>query len=321
MRKRITAKIFFELEKIRKSNEIAAQNKADAAFAIPEISDLDNSIRSLTFEIVAKKKKGEDISKLSSEAENLEKLLIEKFQNHGFSPADFEVKYNCEKCKDTGHIKNHYCDCFVDRFVNEVKSISKLDIVAPYKFSDCSFKIVQNLQQREYLKRTFETAKKYCENFNFTKTRNFLLSGGTGTGKTFIASAIANDLCEKGYTVLFKSAYEMLSDMKINYLSSSQTFNDEHSIFDDYLTADLLVIDDLGTEQILRNITLEYLLMILSSREMNGKSTVVTTNLSTGLMDRYGDRIASRLTNKWNTIIRNLIGNDLRNSHNITNSK
>ena len=62
---------------------------------------------------------------------------------------------------------------------------------------------------------------------------------------------------------------------------------------------DLLVIDDLGTEQIYKNVTLEYLLSTISERILAQKHTIITTNLTPEeLLDRYGDRLYSRLMDK-----------------------
>ena len=67
---------------------------------------------------------------------------------------------------------------------------------------------------------------------------------------------------------------------------------------------DLLIIDDLGTEPMIHNITIETLLSILCQRQDMNKATVVSTNLdvlSNGSMPNdtiwsvYGERFASRL--------------------------
>ena len=59
------------------------------------------------------------------------------------------------------------------------------------------------------------------------------------------------------------------------------------------------MIDDLGTEPILKNITKEYLYNLINVRQVNNKPTFITTNLSLdNILERYDDRIFSRLGNK-----------------------
>jgi len=86
-------------------------------------------------------------------------------------------------------------------------------------------------------------------------------------------------------------------------------------IMDKYLNCDLLCIDDLGTENILKNVTVEYLYLILSERLNKGKPIIITTNLSLEQIEKvYDDRILSRLTHKLTGLLINFEGEDLRNS-------
>ena len=65
------------------------------------------------------------------------------------------------------------------------------------------------------------------------------------------------------------------------------------------IDADLLVIDDLGTEPLYKNVTIEYLLSLISNRLENNKHFIITTNLSSAeLIERYNERLISRLSDK-----------------------
>ena len=75
---------------------------------------------------------------------------------------------------------------------------------------------------------------------------------------------------------------------------------------------DVLVIDDLGSENILKNVTENYLDNLLNERMTSGKLTFVSTNCGLDdLRDRYGERIFSRLAGNSSLKI-NVGGNDLR---------
>ena len=83
--------------------------------------------------------------------------------------------------------------------------------------------------------------------------------------------------------------------------------------FDALLDAPLLLIDDLGAEPLMRNITIEYLFLLLSERGLRDRHTVITTNLTpVQLQERYGERVSSRLLNRDTTGIIKLTGKDLR---------
>ena len=104
--------------------------------------------------------------------------------------------------------------------------------------------------------------KKFCEVFPDT-TKNIIISGTVGTGKSYLAGCVANDLLKKGYNVVFITAIE-LNAILLKYHTAPI---DEKSLYLEVLTdCDLLIIDDLGTEPIYQNVTSEYLLTILSER-------------------------------------------------------
>ena len=63
----------------------------------------------------------------------------------------------------------------------------------------------------------------------------------------------------------------------------------------------------------LKNVTLEYLQLVLDERTRDGRTTVITTNLSEKqLKDRYGERIFSRLSDTRHALLRRIPGKDLR---------
>ena len=144
------------------------------------------------------------------------------------------------------------------------------------------------------------------------KYKNFLILGNTGTGKTCVASAIANAVLDKGYTVMFLTAFDFTRLMTKYHTTP---ISDRGIYIEDILSSDLLVLDDLGSEQRIRNVTVEYLFRVLSTRQNHGKCTVYTSNLSLkdgSLKDFYGDRVFSRLVDKNNTFVFEFDGEDVR---------
>ena len=86
---------------------------------------------------------------------------------------------------------------------------------------------------------------------------------------------------------------------------------DKNRLWKTFEDADAILIDDLGTEQVLNNVTIPYLLELLTER--TDKVTIITTNLSAlDLEQRYGQRIVSRLLDKKLSYPLIFKGNDLR---------
>ena len=91
------------------------------------------------------------------------------------------------------------------------------------------------------------------------------------------------------------------------------SLQDKPSIISKYLDSDILCIDDLGTEVIYKNVTVEYLYLILNERQQRGKNTIITTNLTIEqIRDTYDDRIMSRLVSKKDAILVEIDSEDLR---------
>ena len=82
-------------------------------------------------------------------------------------------------------------------------------------------------------------------------------------------------------------------------------------ILTNLIETDVLLIDDLGTEPIIKNVSIEYLTLLLTERQ--NKHTIIATNLTDEeIQNKYGDRVFSRLTNKNMSKLLYLDGDDLR---------
>ena len=123
------------------------------------------------------------------------------------------------------------------------------------------------------------------------------IMGSSGSGKTVLASAVAAAFMERGASAVTVTAF--------GFVRRALDYHTQFSIpdytdgFTPMLDCDLLVIDDLGTENTLKNVTKEYLYTVINERWIRGKHTLITTNLDAkSIMTRYGESIASRLFDK-----------------------
>lgn len=112
-----------------------------------------------------------------------------------------------------------------------------------------------------------------------------------------MSNCIANELLKKGKTVLYQTAPVLLESV-IDYKMSKQK-NISKNIYKSVLEADLLIIDDLGTES-LNSMKLSELFTILNTRILNLNNKITKTIISTNLhindiFKHYEERIGSRI--------------------------
>ena len=122
-------------------------------------------------------------------------------------------------------------------------------------------------------------------------SRSILMFGQTGLGKTHLSLAIANKVLEKGYSVIYDSAINILRSIE------KEHFSREHSseMIDLVMDTDLLILDDLGTEYESQFYTAT-IYNIINTRLNRGKPSIISTNLDlAGISRRYDKRVTSRI--------------------------
>lgn len=145
------------------------------------------------------------------------------------------------------------------------------------KFKNCTF---ENFEVDEYNKKYFNMAKKYVENFKEIKKENMglMLHGSPGTGKTYLAFCIANELISKLTPVIAISSIGLLNKIKETYKRYGN--EGEYEIIRSLKNASLLILDDLGAESN-TEWAKEKLYEIIDSRYRDEKPILITTNLTT----------------------------------------
>ena len=80
-----------------------------------------------------------------------------------------------------------------------------------------------------------------------------------------------------------------------------------------YYDADILVIDDLGSEPMLRGVTVSALYHVINERRNANRAIVITTNCDADqLYEKYDDRIGARLTDPGRVTKITFVGTDVR---------
>ena len=212
---------------------------------------------------------------------------------------------HCKKCGDSGYVNGKICDCVLSMATAKDMIAFKL-----HDFDDIDYGLFTPDAARQFRKTAENYRIIFCDKFPDTKKRIFTLMGKSGTGKTFLASCAASAVLKKGCSVVFVTAFRFVSDA----CRYHTTFDDTRDGFlRPHLDCDLMIIDDLGTEAVYKNITLEYLYLVINERQLAGKHSIFTTNLHVdALRARYGERISSRLMDKKTCYATEFDGGDIR---------
>lgn len=138
-----------------------------------------------------------------------------------------------------------------------------------------------------------DLCRRYAKHFDEMRERGkgLLLFGGVGTGKTFIAACIANDLIDREIPCFVTNFSRLVNTM-------TGMFDGKQEFLDSLNRYDLLVIDDLASERDTEYMN-EIVMNIIDQRYRSGKPLIVTTNLSGEELKNPADirkqRIYSRL--------------------------
>lgn len=299
-------------------NRHLTQKRLDSIYAtLPQLKSINEQIASLSVE-AARKKLEDNIPSynlLKKEIEDLRKEKSLLLKNNGFDESIFEPVYTCKDCKDTGYINGNKCNCFKQEIINVVYSQSNIkNILSRENFNFFSYEYYSDeeinpttgLSSLETARRAVSECKHFIEDFD-AKPKNLFLYGNTGVGKTFLSNCVAKELLEKGYSVIYFTAFQLFDILsKGVFERDADAIAAHQNIFD----CDLLIIDDLGTE-FANSFTTSQLFLCVNERLLRQKSTIISTNLNLNqTIDMYSERTWSRISSNY-TLIK-LFGDDIR---------
>lgn len=241
--------------------------------------------------------------------------IRERLAMAGFPEDYLEEKYSCPICRDTGYtdeIPARFCECFERELrlrMFEDGTMAGLEEQNFDSFSEALIRRANTPEDAERIMYARYFCSNYAEQYPENKKPNILLYGKGGVGKTFLLNCIFARIIERGFSGIRITAYRMHEAMRKKHVG---TFEDAHD-YDELLETPVLMIDDLGTEPVMRNITVEYLFTLLNERCAAKKHTLIATNLTPeDIKERYGERVASRIMDTGRCTLINMKGADLR---------
>ena len=318
MREDLLREVEIEYDQIRTENERTEnERKEKIRTEYPEIFILVREREDLVFGTLRAILNGKtETENLPEKMERLSAEIRNKLTTAGF-PADYLAPiYRCPLCKDTGktgELIKEPCECLKKAYQKKLRSSIGLNGEKRESFETFDLLLFPEEQlpgrsysQREMMEIARDDCKEWADHYPEVPNRNMLLTGKSGLGKTFLLRAVAERLIERDVNVLIISAYKLLEIVRKAYFSNEENAGEISEI-------EVLMIDDLGSEPLMQNVTVEQLFNLLNERQNRGLSTVVSTNLTMPeLQGRYTERIASRLRDKNNWKVITLEGKDIR---------
>jgi DNA replication protein DnaC len=298
--------------------------------AIPKLQLLENEIISLSAQSGRKALFGDDsiLKNLKEKTAVLKSHQTALLTAKGYPPDYLELHYQCNKCKDTGYIGNEKCTCLKQAIANIIYNDSNINLNLKKEnfncfnfayYSDDYIDKTIGLSPLSNMQKIVAGCKNYIKHFD-KKHDNLFLMGNTGVGKTFLANCIAKELLDRGNTVIYLTAFRLFDILeKHKFKKNEDNANIVSNQFNYILEADLMIIDDLGTE-LSNSFTTSQLYLVINERLLKQKSTLISTNLSLENLNlNYSERVYSRIISNF-TIIR-IIGEDIRLHKALMNSQ
>jgi DNA replication protein DnaC len=118
----------------------------------------------------------------------------------------------------------------------------------PLRFQGCTLDNYRVDITNPKQQRALDFAREYAESFDeaVRSGRSLIFLGSTGTGKTHLSTAIANDIIRRGYTALFTSVMETVLTVRETYRRDSE--KNEREAIKAFTLPDLLILDEVGTQ-------------------------------------------------------------------------
>lgn len=305
---------------VQEQKDAYAARVAEVYAKYPEIRDIDRELRISAAEAIsAALHSGSDPSEAFARVRERNLALQEK-RAWILESVDLGADYLdeapfCTVCGGSGYVGSRMCECLKALCRQEQKkSVSSLIGTGKERFSSFRLDVYSDLSDpvlgespRDIMRDNLEECRDYAASFR-ENSRSLLFTGKTGLGKTFLSGCIARSLVEHGFSVVYDSVSRILSEFEA--VKFGENTEESRRSLQKYRDADLLIVDDLGTEM-LTQFAMSTLYTLLNDRILEEKPTIVSTNLSPKeIRDRYSMQISSRLLGSFDILY--FYGDDFR---------
>lgn len=278
----------------------AAQRERAAALAAhPELRAAEEARTRAGLALTLAAAHGADQTQAAAGLARAEQALLDAYAAVGRGAEGFAPRYACPHCRDTGSVQGAPCVCVAEA----ARTLRREEINATSPLALCGFDSFQlerystqpepelGSSPREYMGKVLNYCRRYAENFG-PQSRGLLFIGSAGLGKTHMALAIADAVLNRGFDVLYTSSAALAAQLGREHFD----LREEDPWLDACKEADLLILDDLGTEYI-SQLTISVLYELINTRMLCRRPTIYTSNIveSNVFEARYTEKVASRI--------------------------
>ena len=286
----------------RQRAKAAAQDaRAQAEAAVPELRAAEDALRACGVRCALAGARGagraEAAAALAEARQKRDALLAAS----GRSPQALEPKFTCPLCQDTGVAQGKTCQCVRREMQRlrreEIEAMSSLSVT---RFDTMKLDYYPNTRDpqtgrsvRQYMAELLADLQDYAAAFDLD-SENLMFTGNAGLGKTHAALAVAGAALDKGYDVIYISSPDFFSRVETLHFGSDPA-GEKDALLETVTGADLLILDDLGTE-FNSSFVISTLYSLLNDRLGRRRPTILTTNITDGaLLEKlYTEKVASR---------------------------
>ena len=288
----------------RQRAKAAAQDaRAQAEAAVPGLRAAEDALRACGVRCALAGARGagraEAAAALAEARQKRDALLAAS----GRSPQALEPKFTCPLCQDTGVAQGKTCQCVRREMQRlrreEIEAMSSLSVT---RFDTMKLDYYPNTRDpqtgrsvRQYMAELLADLQDYAAAFDLD-SENLMLTGNAGLGKTHAALAVAGAALDKGYDVIYISSPDFFSRVETLHFGSDPA-GEKDALLETVSGADLLILDDLGTE-FNSSFVISTLYSLLNDRLGRRRPTILTTNITDGaLLEKlYTEKVASRIS-------------------------
>lgn len=324
MKNNYAEEIFKEYESARRRQENALRLREKEVYdKIPRLRKIDSELAATGAKIARIALSGTtdsagELEKLKEQVNAIRRERAFLLTESNFPLSYMELQWDCENCRDTGFDPSGTrCDCFKKKLVRKAYRMSNIEAaLLRENFRSFNMELFstalhgnEKLTPRENMMENLSECENFVHNFPDAKGSNLLLYGQSGLGKTFLCNCIAKALLDKGQIVVYQTAFRILEILEKHKFSREKD-QDIEMAYELLFDADLLIIDDLGTEMP-NAFTNSELFNIINSRLLSKRKMVISTNLSPLEISKvYSHRISSRVMGYFKPL--KFYGKDLR---------
>lgn len=294
--------------------------RAEVYEAAPEIRRIDEQLHAGMLSLTAAAfdygaDPAERVAEIRRQNQILQARRADELIAHGYEPDCLDDKPLCPRCSDRGWVGSTMCACLKELCAREqIKSLSSLLDLGEQSFETFSLDWYSTayddnlgMSPRENMVMVEKICRNYATRFGKYLLHNLFLTGDPGLGKTFLSACIAREVSDAGFSVVYDTAVTIFTNFEDAKFGRGEAAEEAVRR---YLSCDLLILDDLGSE-LTSQMSQSALYTLVNSRLVADKHTVISSNLSMDqIRGRYQPMIASRLEGEYREL--SFVGQDIR---------